>query len=193
MKTKLPWEKLILYLILTVFLSSQTIAAKSSPPAKYDDIVKRIASKHRLKSELIHSIIKAESNYDRFAVSAKGALGLMQLMPATAKQYGVKDPFDPKQNIEGGVRYLKDLIKLFNGKTNLVLAAYNAGQVAVKKYGGIPPYGETLRYVKKVMASYGRPTITTRTKIYKFVDKNGRTVLTNDYMYYKSQIAARDR
>ena len=192
MKTKFTWVKLIFCLILTIFLAFQTIIAKSSVESKYDDVVKRIASKHRLKSELIHSIIKAESNYDRFAVSQKGALGLMQLMPATAKQYGVKDPFDPKQNIEGGVRYLKDLIKLFNGKTNLVLAAYNAGQEAVKKYGGIPPYGETLRYVKKVMASYGRPTITTRTKIYKFVDKNGRTVLTNDYMYYKSQIAARD-
>lgn len=193
MKTKFTQLKLILCLILTIFLSSQTITAKSSQQTKYDDVVKRIAHKHRLKAELIHSIIKAESNYDRFAVSPKGALGLMQLMPATAKQYGVKDPFDPKQNIEGGVRYLKDMIKLFNGKTNLVLAAYNAGQVAVKKYKGIPPYKETLRYVEKIMASYGRPTITTRSKIYRFTDKNGRTVLTNDYFYYKSQIAARER
>lgn len=193
-RLKISRVKPIIYLFIPLsLLFNQIVAAKTSPQTKYNDIVQRIANKHRLKSTLIHSIIKAESNYDRFAVSPKGAQGLMQLMPATARQYGVKDPFDPKQNIEGGVRYLKDLIKLFNGKTNLVLAAYNAGQEAVKKYSGIPPYRETRRYVEKVMAAYGRPTITTRSKIYRFVDKSGRTVLTNDYMYYKSQIAARDR
>jgi len=147
-------------------------------------IVEEIAHKYSLEPTLIHSIIKIESNYDPWAISPKGAIGLMQLMPTTAAQYGVRDIFDPRENIEGGVRYLKDLIRLYQGRTDLVLAAYNAGQEAVKKFGGIPPYPETINYIEKVKASYNKPVIRTRTRIYKFIDKKGRVVLTNDRQYY---------
>ena len=151
---------------------------------KYDKIIKRIADKYYLEASLIHSIIRAESNYNNLTVSSKGALGLMQLMPETARIYGVKNPFDPQDNIEGGVRYLKDLIELYNRKTKYVLAAYNAGQTAVKKYRGIPPYPETRNYIEKVMASYPKSFIKTRTKIYKYYDASGRAVFTNCHYLY---------
>jgi soluble lytic murein transglycosylase-like protein len=136
--------------------------------------------KHEVPPTLVHSIIKAESNYNAWAISPKGALGLMQLMPETAIQYQVNNVFDPKQNIEGGIKYLVDLIKLYNGDTEHVLAAYNAGQEAIKRYGGIPPYKETKNYIKTVMASYSKSKITTRTKIYSYYDENGKFVLTNN-------------
>lgn len=154
--------------------------------AEYDELIRRIAQKYRVEHTLIHSIIRAESNYDRFAVSSKGALGLMQLMPATAIQYGVKNVFDPSENIEGGVKYLKDLIKLYNGKTKLVLAAYNAGQEAVKKYNGIPPYRETRNYISKIMNRFGynKDYIKGKTVIYKFYDKDGKLWMTDDRAFY---------
>jgi len=161
--------------------------AKSSPDlkAEYDGIVQTMARKYRIPATLIHSIIRAESAYDSQAVSHKGALGLMQLMPSTAQAYGVRDAFDPAQNIEGGVKYLRDLIKLYDKNTKLVLAASNAGQEAVKKYGGIPPYRETVNYIKRVQSSYKKNIITSGTEIYKYTDENGRTVLTNNYYLYK--------
>lgn len=154
--------------------------------AEYDELIRRIAQKYRVEHTLIHSIIRAESNYDRFAVSSKGALGLMQLMPATAIQYGVKNVFDPTENIEGGVKYLKDLIQLYNGKTKLVLAAYNAGQEAVKKYNGIPPYRETRNYISKIMDRFGynKDYINGKTVIYKFYDKDGKLWMTDDRNFY---------
>jgi len=154
--------------------------------AEYDNVVRSIANKYRVEHTLIHSIIRAESNYDRFAVSSKGALGLMQLMPATAIQYGVKNVFDPRENIEGGVKYLRDLIKLYNGNTKLVLAAYNAGQEAVKKYNGIPPYRETRNYISKIMKRFGydKDYIKGKTVIYKFYDKDGKLWMTDDRAFY---------
>ncbi len=152
----------------------------SSSKKPYDEIVVDVAQKLRVPVELVHSIIKAESNYDTWAISAKGAMGLMQLMPITATQYKVMNVFDPRQNIEGGVKYLVDLIKLYDGDTRRVLAAYNAGQEAIKKYGGIPPYRETRNYIKKVMAAYPKSKISTRTKIYAFYDENGKYVLTDN-------------
>ncbi len=151
---------------------------------KYDKIIKTIATKYYLEASLIHSIIRTESNYDPHCVSSKGALGLMQLMPDTARIYGVRNPFNPRDNIEGGVRYLKDLIELYNRKTKYVLAAYNAGQTAVKKYGGIPPYPETRNYIEKVMVSYPKLFIKTRTKVYKYQDSSGRVVFTNCHYLY---------
>lgn len=151
----------------------------------YHEVVKKVASKYEIDADLIHAVIKAESNYNRFALSDKGAIGLMQLMPATARMYGVKNVLDPGQNIEGGTKYLKDLIKLYNGRRNLVLAAYNAGQEAVRKYGGkIPPYPETRNYIKRIQADYKKPIIRTRTTIYKYYDGEGRFVLTNDPNLY---------
>jgi soluble lytic murein transglycosylase-like protein len=104
---------------------------------------------------LVDSVIQVESNYDPFAVSPKGAQGLMQLMPETAKRFGVKDIFDPKQNIEGGVRYLKFLQETFKDE-RLALAAYNAGEGAVERYGSVPPYPETVDYVAKVGKKIGQ-------------------------------------
>lgn len=153
---------------------------------KFDKIIKAVAEKYNLEASLIHSIIRTESNYDPHCISSKGALGLMQLMPETARIYGVGNPFEPRDNIEGGVRYLKDLINLYNGRTRFVLAAYNAGQTAVKKYGGIPPYPETRNYIEKVMTSYPKSFIKTRTKVYKYQDSSGRVVFTNCHYLYSS-------
>lgn len=160
--------------------------ANSQLKTEYDGLIRSIGQKYRVEHTLIHSIIRAESNYDRFAVSSKGALGLMQLMPATAIQYGVKNVFDPRENIEGGVKYIKDLIKLYNGKTDLVLAAYNAGQEAVKKYNGIPPYRETRNYISRIMKRFGYDNeyIKGKTVIYKFYDKDGKLWMTDDRAFY---------
>lgn len=172
------------FILLLALMVLPYLRAGNNIRAEIDRIVQEVAHKYSLEPALIHSIIKIESNYDPWAISPKGAMGLMQLMPTTAAQYGVKDIFDPRQNIEGGVRYLKDLIRLYQGRTDLVLAAYNAGQEAVKKFGGIPPYPETIKYIEKIKASYNKPVIRTRTRIYKFIDKKGRVVLTNDRQYY---------
>ena len=172
-------------LFAITFLMSSAYS-HSQLQAEYDEIVRNIAQKYRVEHTLIHSIIRAESNYDRFAISSKGALGLMQLMPSTAIQYGVKNVFDPRENIEGGVRYLKDLIKLYNGKTDLVLAAYNAGQEAVRKFNGIPPYRETRDYISKIMKRFGydKEYIKGKTVIYKFYDKDGKLWMTDDRNFY---------
>jgi soluble lytic murein transglycosylase-like protein len=184
-------------LLCVIFLSIPDLCANSQLKANYDNLIQSIAQKYRVEHTLIHSIIRAESNYDRFAVSSKGALGLMQLMPATAIQYGVKNVFDPRDNIEGGVKYLKDLIKLYNGKTDLVLAAYNAGQEAVKKYNGIPPYRETRNYISKIMKRFGydKEYIKGKTVIYKFYDKDGKLWMTDDrafYLKYKNDSSSED-
>jgi soluble lytic murein transglycosylase-like protein len=113
--------------------------------------VDRIAAEHSLPPELIHSVIKVESNYDPFAVSPKGALGLMQLIPAPARRFGVSDVFDPADNIQGGARYLRYLLDLYAGNSTLALAAYNAGEGAVARYGDVPPYPETRNYVSQVL------------------------------------------
>ncbi len=121
---------------------------------KVAPIIARVADKHQLDPKLLHAIILAESAYDHKAVSSAGAVGLMQLMPATAKQYGVTDRRDPVQSIEGGARYLKKLLVEFKSN-HLAVAAYNAGEGAVHKYGNrIPPYKETRTYVKRVMNNY---------------------------------------
>jgi soluble lytic murein transglycosylase-like protein len=167
--------------LLLLALVPCLVAATAADLRKlYAPVVKKVAGKYRIDPELIHIIIRAESNYEVFAISDKGAMGLMQLMPATALQYGVKNVFDPAQNIEGGVRYLKDLVKLYGGKTKLVLAAYNAGQEAVRKYKGIPPYPETRSYIAGIMQNYKKPTVTTKNPTYMVKDANGRTILVND-------------
>ncbi len=148
--------------------------------ARYDPLVRQIASRYFVDPTLVHSIIAAESAYDRFAVSSKGAQGLMQLMPETARDYGVEDSFDIAQNIEGGVKYLKDLQKTYPGRTDLVLAAYNAGPGAVEKYDGVPPYAETKTYVARVKSYLKQMPAKRRTVIYETVDANGRLIVTND-------------
>jgi hypothetical protein len=119
----------------------------SAPPSGIDEAVRRIAAEHSLSPQLIHSVIKVESNYNTHAISSKGALGLMQLIPATARRFGVGNAFNPVENIQGGAKYLRYLLDLYNGDYPLALAAYNAGEGAVARYGGVPPFAETQNYV----------------------------------------------
>jgi len=127
-----------------------------SSPLRYRDMVQDAARQYELKAGLIHAVILTESGYRPDAVSYKGAAGLMQLMPATAQRYGVRNVWDPAQNIQGGAQYLRDLMAMFNNDLPLTLAAYNAGERAVLRHGGIPPYPETARYVTKVLDHYAR-------------------------------------
>ena len=123
--------------------------------ARYAKPIQDAAKATRLDAALIHAVISAESGYNPFARSRKGAAGLMQLMPETAKRYGVKNRLDPAQNISGGARYLRDLIRMFNNDVQLAVAAYNAGESAVIRAGNrIPPYQETMTYVPRVMSYY---------------------------------------
>lgn len=125
--------------------------------SKYADLINQAASKHHVDPRLVHAVIQTESAYNPWAVSSAGAVGLMQLMPDTARRYGVTNRNDPDQNVDGGTRYLKDLIKMFNPNLDLAVAAYNAGENAVIKYNyNIPPYRETQNYVKQVLSLYGR-------------------------------------
>ena len=116
--------------------------------------VDRFSRANDLPPALVHAIIKAESNGQRKAVSPKGAKGVMQLMPFTSKRLRVADPFDPIENIEGGIKYIKELLVTFEGNLTNTVAAYNAGPAAVRKYGGVPPYQETRLYVRRVMDLY---------------------------------------
>jgi len=119
---------------------------------RYDKIIRQAARKHGVDSSLIKAVIRAESDFDKHAVSSKGAQGLMQLMPETAKELEVEDSFDPKENIHAGVRYLKRQLKNFQNDVSLALAAYNAGENAVRRYGHrIPPYKETRTFVDRVL------------------------------------------
>jgi len=121
---------------------------------RYDKWIRQAATLYQLPEELIRAVIKVESDYDPRAVSSAGAQGLMQLMPETGTRMQVRDPFDPRENIFGGVRYLRVLANLFNGDFDLTVAAYNAGEGAVARYGGIPPYAETQDYVVRVRTYY---------------------------------------
>lgn len=125
-------------------------AVPVKPKGNWNQKVAQIAAQHDLPVELLHSVIKVESNYNPRAVSPKGALGMMQLIPATAERFGVSDVFDPVDNIQGGARYLRYLLDLYHGDYPLALAAYNAGEQAVAKYGSVPPYSETQTYLRLV-------------------------------------------
>ena len=127
----------------------EPVAAKTAAP--YRGLIRAAAARHRLASELIESVIRVESNFEPRAVSSKGARGLMQLMPKTARLLGVRNVFDARQNIEGGARHLRNLVDRYNGNLTLALAAYNAGADAVARHGGIPPYAETRAYVARVL------------------------------------------
>lgn len=122
---------------------------------KLDEHINEVAMGHGIDPKLVKAIIKVESNFNPNAVSPKGAMGVMQLMPQTAKRFGVNDPYDPSDNIRGGVKYLKKLSKMFKGDLRLALAGYNAGEEAVIEYGyNIPPYRETIDYVERVIRHY---------------------------------------
>ena len=130
----------------------------------YASIIKEKSRKYGVRVELVHAVIQAESSYNPRAVSHAGAVGLMQLMPATAKRFGVSDSKNPRQNIDGGVRYLKFLLNYFDNNLKLAVAGYNAGENAVIKHGRkIPPYKETRRYVTKVMKYLRRNQVSNQT------------------------------
>jgi hypothetical protein len=121
-----------------------------------EKLISETAQRHGVDPNLVRQVVQAESNFNPKAVSSAGAMGLMQLMPATAQTYGVTDPFNPAQNLDGGVRFLKGLLERFDGNTALALAGYNAGPGAVEKYNGIPPYRETQNYVQKILKGIGQ-------------------------------------
>lgn len=129
--------------------------ARPINPERFSSLVEKAAREHQIDQALLHAVITVESGYDPQAVSQRGAVGLMQLMPQTARRYGVRNMYDPAQNIQGGARYLRDLMGKFNNDLPLVLAAYNAGEDAIVQHGNrIPPYRETRSYVPRVLDFY---------------------------------------
>jgi len=149
-----PDEKFTLYLREGPKAGPRAQASAISGASWMTGYVDRFSRANDLPPALVHAIIKAESNGQRKAVSRKGAKGVMQLMPFTSKRLRVNDPFDPIENIEGGIKYIKELLVTFEGDLTNTVAAYNAGPAAVRKYGGIPPYQETRLYVRRVMELY---------------------------------------
>jgi len=134
---------------------SRDLKFMSGNKIKFNDLVAKAAAKHQMDPKLLHAVIQAESAYNPNAVSSAGAVGLMQLMPDTARRYGVTDRRDAEQNVDGGTRYLKDLLAMFNSNLTLAVAGYNAGEGAVMKYNNsVPPYPETRNYVQQVLSLY---------------------------------------
>jgi soluble lytic murein transglycosylase-like protein len=132
------------------------LMAYARDPKGFGSLIAEAAAKHGLDPVLLESVIRAESGFDPRAVSSKGAQGLMQLMPATAAELEVGDPFDPHANVDGGARYLRALLELFGGDMGLALAAYNSGRGRVERSGDIPPIAETRRYVQRVLSYYNK-------------------------------------
>jgi hypothetical protein len=165
--------------------AAETLGANDG---RLDRIVRDAAARHQIDPALVKAVISTESGWNPRAVSRKGAVGLMQLIPGTAQRFGVGNLFDPAQNVEGGTTYLKALLDRYNGDLSKTLAAYNAGEHAVDANRGVPPYWETQRYVQKVQNAYFRPgsgrdsTLWTppRNPVRKEVDSNGRVIFTNE-------------
>jgi soluble lytic murein transglycosylase-like protein len=128
--------------------------AVSASPADIDSAIEQAAARHNVDPNLVRAVVKVESNFNPNAVSRKGAMGLMQLMPSTARQLNVKNPFDPEQNVDAGVRHLKQLLESYGGDIKLTLAAYNAGAGAVARSAGVPHYAETQNYVRRITNLY---------------------------------------
>ncbi|HET7342555.1 MAG TPA: transglycosylase SLT domain-containing protein [Methylomirabilota bacterium] len=150
--------------------------------APYLHEIREAAERYGVPFKLVSAVIRAESGFNPRAVSRKGAQGLMQLMPTTAATLGVRNSFDPRENIDGGVRHLRGLIERFPNNLPFAIAAYNAGEKAVVQYGGIPPYPETQDYVTKVLYFYGGTVeggTTPPTRIYQTVERDGTIVYTN--------------
>ena len=137
-----------------LFIKERPPVTRSYSTEQYDDLISDASERYGVAFPLLKAIIKAESDFDPLAVSAKGATGLMQIMPHNFEPLGIKDPFDPWQNINAGARYFKQMFDRFNGKLSLSLAAYNAGPTAVDRYKTIPPFEETEEYVRRVLKYY---------------------------------------
>lgn len=179
-------------------ISSATVSARfldasygkpaATPPDRLDRIVREAAARHDLDPALVKAVISTESGWNPQAVSRKGAVGLMQLIPATAQRYGADNPFDPAQNVEAGTTYLRSLLDRYDGDLTKSLAAYNAGEHAVDESRGLPAYRETRRYVRKVTDAYFRPGSGRQSSLWsppkdrvrRVVTSNGRVVFTNE-------------
>jgi hypothetical protein len=153
-------------------------------PLHYKEKIQDLTQKHQVREDLVIAVAKAESSFNPFAVSRKGAVGIMQLMKDTARQYGVINRFNAHENIEAGVKHLKYLYEKFGGDIPLTLAAYNAGEEAVSKYNGVPPYPETRNYIRRVMSLMGMSYALSspghvRTKIFKYTTPAGTTIITD--------------
>jgi hypothetical protein len=179
------WRKSI-YLPAEPSLMGQSRPSMSIDRDGSEKLVKEAAERHRVDPALVRAVIATESNWNAGAISRKGAVGLMQLIPTTAARYGANDLFSPQQNVDAGVRYLKKLLDRYNGNLDLALAAYNAGEGAVDRAHGIPAFRETRNYVQKVQQAYFRPGsgradgwFNSR-PIHKDVDANGRIVFSNE-------------
>jgi len=152
-----------------------------------EKLVREAAERHDVDPALVRAVIETESNWNPSAFSRKGAMGLMQLIPTTAQRFGANDAFNPKQNVDAGVHYLKTLLERYNGNLDLALAAYNAGEGAVDRAHGIPSYRETRNYVQRVQDAYFRPgsgrlegTYFRTNQIHRQVDPSGRIIFTNE-------------
>ncbi len=172
----------------TAMSSQETASTLGATDGRLDRIVRDAAARHQVDPALVKAVISTESGWNSRAVSRKGAVGLMQLIPGTAQRFGVGNPFDPAQNVEGGTTYLKSLLDRYNGDLTKTLAAYNAGERAVDLSRGVPAYPETQRYVQKVTDAYFRPGsgrdsalwTPPRNPVRKEVDANGRLIFTNE-------------
>jgi len=152
-----------------------------------EKLVREAAERHHVDPALVRAVIETESNWNAGAMSRKGAVGLMQLIPTTAQRFGATDAFNPKQNVEAGVRYLRTLLERYSGNLDLALAAYNAGEGAVDRAHGVPSFRETRNYVQRVQNAYFRPgsgrldgTFIRPNQIYREVEPSGRVIFTNE-------------
>jgi soluble lytic murein transglycosylase-like protein len=195
--TDAPLNKKAERIMKTDTAGIQERSAGTSESGDFDGIVVNKAAKYKIDPSLVHAVIKTESNGDPYAVSRKGAMGLMQLMPGTADDLEVRNPFDPEENIEGGTRYLRYLIEKFGGDLTLALAAYNAGPTLVEKRGSVPEISETKRYVKKVLSLYkGKTYLSVPSSnqalgskpevIYRIISRDGSVLFTNSPQYNKN-------
>jgi len=148
--------------------------------SRFGEEIREVAARHGVAADLVEAVIRVESAFNPRAVSNKGAQGLMQLMPRTASSLGVRNAFDPRENIDGGVRHLRYLLDRYPGNVPLALAAYNAGEKAVDHYGGIPPYAETQQYVQKILGAGGAGSSRgVRNVVYRYTETDGTITLTN--------------
>jgi soluble lytic murein transglycosylase-like protein len=184
--TNMPPANCVANLRITSSSPQTTIETSAKKEEAFNTIIEKYASDYSLDPALIHSIIATESGFNPKAVSPKGARGLMQLMPATAQRLGVKNSFDPEQNIQGGVKYFRSLMDNFNNDLKLSLAAYNAGENLVQRLGRVPEIKETQNYVQSVTARYGKKAVEAEKDdaekhppAYRFVDESGVLHLTN--------------
>jgi soluble lytic murein transglycosylase-like protein len=157
-------------------------AATASIPSAYVEIINNACDRHGVDPALIHALVKVESDFNPYALSRKGAMGLMQIMPQTAVDMNIKNSFNPIENIDGGVKYLRYLIDRYDGNLSLALAAYNSGETSVKRWGTIPPYKETQNYVKRILTIYngGNGQFVPRYTIYVGYGEDGALLLTDN-------------